>query len=130
MRVTDWQEFHPYFTRREFVCRCCGEEHMDRDFMLRLELARACSGIPFIITSGYRCAERNKAVGGVPGSAHCRGYAVDIAVRADHERFMVLKWLLVYGFRRIGIGKGFIHVDSDPEKPTDVAWLYGKGGTE
>lgn len=31
------------------------------------------------ITSGYRCAELNKAVGGVPGSKHCQCKAFDFA---------------------------------------------------
>lgn len=30
------------------------------------------------ITSGYRCKKLNKAVGGVPNSAHLTGYAADI----------------------------------------------------
>ena len=33
-----------------------------------------------IITSGYRCQELNKAVGGVPHSQHLRGEAADIYV--------------------------------------------------
>lgn len=31
------------------------------------------------ITSGYRCSELNKAVGGVPGSKHCSAKAFDFA---------------------------------------------------
>ncbi|WP_231477570.1 D-Ala-D-Ala carboxypeptidase family metallohydrolase [Prevotella sp. HUN102] len=33
-----------------------------------------------IVTSGYRCKQLNKAVGGVPNSLHIRGMAVDIHV--------------------------------------------------
>ena len=28
------------------------------------------------------------------------------------------------GFRRIGVGSTFIHVDSDEEKAQDVIWTY------
>jgi uncharacterized protein YcbK (DUF882 family) len=31
-----------------------------------------------VVTSGHRCAEHNAAVGGVPGSKHLTGEAVDI----------------------------------------------------
>lgn len=33
-----------------------------------------------VVTSGYRCPELNKAIGGVPTSAHCYGCAADIHV--------------------------------------------------
>ncbi|WP_334320385.1 D-Ala-D-Ala carboxypeptidase family metallohydrolase [Gilliamella apicola] len=48
----------------------------------KLELVRAALGKPIIITSGYRCAELNKRVGGVSTSAHTKGLAVDI--RCDY----------------------------------------------
>lgn len=51
---------------------------------------------PIIITSGYRCAELNKAVGGVPNSWHTKGNAADIRVKDEEEAkaiFQVLKTL-------------------------------------
>jgi zinc D-Ala-D-Ala carboxypeptidase len=33
-----------------------------------------------VVTSGYRCPDLNKAIGGVPTSAHCFGCAADIHV--------------------------------------------------
>lgn len=36
---------------------------------------------PMIITSGYRCKELNKKVGGVSTSQHCKGQAVDFYVK-------------------------------------------------
>jgi hypothetical protein len=42
-----------------------------------LEHVRALLGAPMHIDSGYRCPELNKAVGGVPASAHVDGYAAD-----------------------------------------------------
>ena len=35
---------------------------------------------PVVISSGYRCSEVNKAVGGVSGSQHLKGEAADIHV--------------------------------------------------
>ncbi|MCW5141053.1 D-Ala-D-Ala carboxypeptidase family metallohydrolase [Burkholderia cenocepacia] len=43
-----------------------------------LEQARALLGSsPIKITSGYRCPALNRAVGGVPNSAHAQGLAAD-----------------------------------------------------
>lgn len=38
---------------------------------------------PIIVTSGYRCKELNKAVGGVPTSQHILGQAADIRTVSD-----------------------------------------------
>ena len=46
-----------------------------------LEPARVDFGSPIYITSGYRCPELNKAVGGKPTSQHLRGEAADLQVR-------------------------------------------------
>lgn len=43
-----------------------------------LEEVRAVCNSPLLITSGVRCPELNKAVGGVATSQHVTGHAVDI----------------------------------------------------
>ena len=43
-----------------------------------LEPLREHFGIPVVISSGYRCPQLNKAVGGVPNSQHLKGEAADI----------------------------------------------------
>lgn len=51
---------------------------------------------PIIITSGYRCAALNKAVGGVVNSWHTKGNAADLRVKDEEEAkaiFQVLKTL-------------------------------------
>lgn len=51
---------------------------------------------PIIITSGYRCAQLNKAVGGVPSSWHTKGNAADIHIKDENEAreiFNILKTL-------------------------------------
>ena len=53
---------------------------MDKNFLQKLDRARDVAGVPFIITSAYRCEQHNKNVGGKPNSAHLRGYAVDIKI--------------------------------------------------
>ena len=47
---------------------------------------REAWGKPIIVTSGYRCNELNKKVGGVSNSAHTIGYGVDL-VSGDFSMF-------------------------------------------
>ena len=51
---------------------------------------------PIIITSGYRCVQLNKAVGGVANSWHTKGNAADIHIKDEAEAqeiFEILKTL-------------------------------------
>ena len=93
----------------------------------RLDALRELVGRPFIINSGYRTIEHNKAIGGAPQSAHISGEAVDISTRKwSHEE---KKDLVIYarqlGFNGIGVASTFIHLDM---KPRIAAWIYkGRG---
>ncbi len=112
-----------FFSEDEFNCSCCDNNSVGRELILKLDLARELAETPFVITSGYRCPKHNKEVGGVKESAHVKGLAVDIAVSDNVARLNILKGLIIAGFRRIGIGKDFIHVDIDKSKPNNL-WLY------
>lgn len=122
-----------HFRVSEFACKCgqCGPkggaDRMSSELLERLEEARELAGIPFVISSGFRCPAHNKAVGGVPDSAHARGHAVDIRCVDSHSRFVIVQALLDAGFRRIELAPTWIHVDCDPDKPQDVAF-YQHGG--
>ena len=109
-----------HFSPVEFRCKCgcgAGMEKMDADLLQRLDEARDLAGIPFPLSSAYRCPKHNKAVGGVPTSSHTRGYAVDIRCVDSHSRFVMLQALLEAGFRRVELAPTWIHVDNDPDKP-------------
>ena len=114
-----------YFTLEEFDCPSLPNsgKNMDPSFLLKLEQAREIANIPFKITSGYRTEARNQQVGGVKGSSHLKGVAADIAISNGQQRYIVLNALIKAGFKRIGVAKGFIHVDSDSEKNNSV-WTY------
>jgi hypothetical protein len=113
-----------HFKIEEFKCPCCGKAPMNEKFLHMLDLARTNAGIPFRITSGYRCEKHNLEVGGKPDSAHLKGCAVDIACSDSEMRFKIVSSLLQCGFKRIGEGDVFIHADTDSEKPQNVMWLY------
>jgi len=114
-----------HFSLEEFSCPLTGENEMDADFLLRLDMAREYANTPFTISSGYRSEEHNIAVGGSSTSSHLTGHAADIVVRNSAERFAILYGLIRAGFLRIGIASDFIHVDDDENKSPEVAWYYG-----
>ncbi|TAN40782.1 MAG: peptidase M15 [Nitrospirae bacterium] len=115
-----------YFTDEEFACKCgCGKADVSSDLVNRLDQLREDIGRPITIASGFRCDKHNASEGGVSGSAHTLGLAVDIKISSGQERFEVLaKVLRGFLFKRIGVAKTFIHVDIDESKPQTVVWTY------
>lgn len=113
-----------YFKRSEVMCPCCKDGDILPDFRAKLNKAREIAGIPFIISSGFRCPEHNSAVGGSKTSSHMVGCAVDIKCNNSRDRKIIVDSLLKAGLNRIGISRSFIHVDDDFTKDKDVLWLY------
>lgn len=76
----------------------------------------------FGLNSGYRCAELNKAVGGVASSAHTTGCAADLSIPNKKTQFEVMAFMknspedfdqaIVYPER------GFIHIGVATDAPT------------
>lgn len=113
-----------YFKPEEFACKHCGVSQMNPQTVEKLNKAREIAGVPFAITSGYRCKAHNDAVGGKSEGAHVSGHAVDISATNSRPRFQIVDALLKAGFTRLGIAKTFIHVDDDPTKDPQVIWMY------
>ena len=115
-----------HFKLEEFACPCeeGSGKKMDKTFLEKLDYARENAGIPFRITSGYRCEEHNAKVGGRVGSSHLKGLAADISYNGSGDRFLIINALLNVGINRIGVGKTFIHCDVDNLKSPYVMWLY------
>lgn len=112
------------FRRAEFASPDTGECWIDEAFVQGLQVARDLAGVPFRITSGCRTPAHNQAVGGTPNSAHLRGKAADIAAPDSMARYRVLSALFAAGFKRIGVGSTFIHVDCDETLPQESVWTY------
>jgi len=112
------------FRVREFICPCCGKEGIKDDVVFHLQMAHDLLPVHrvMIITSGYRCEEHNKEVGGVEDSAHKKGLAVDIKCEDSSYRFLLIPALIKVGFKRIGIYSSFIHCDLDETKDQKVMW--------
>ena len=69
------------FTVREFACKDGSDPvFVDSELVQLLQAVRDHFQAPVIVTSGYRTAAHNKAVGGAAYSQHCYGRAADIRV--------------------------------------------------
>ena len=71
----------PHFLLCEFECPCCHRVKLDARLIEVLEKVRAHIGKSVQVTSGYRCPEHNKAIGGAKDSDHLYGWAADIVVK-------------------------------------------------
>ena len=80
-KFDDQTQLSPHFNAREFRCQC-GQPHETLiaseliDKLEALYTALNCSKI--IVTSGYRCPEHDKAVGGTSSGQHTKGTAADV----------------------------------------------------
>ena len=121
-----WEEGH--FKSSEFECKCgCGLDKVDKAFLWKLNQSRDYAGIAYIVSSGCRCDQHNKNVGGSDYSDHlclpaCEG--VDILADNSDKRFRIIDASLKAGFRRIGIDEEFIHLGNRQNNPQNVIWVY------
>jgi zinc D-Ala-D-Ala carboxypeptidase len=98
---------------------------MDFGFVKALDTLREACGFPFVIHSGFRTVAHNAQLSGAVGdSAHLKGMAADIGAATSAMRFKLVQAALAAGFKRIGIGKDFVHLDLDTALPQNVIWLY------
>ena len=88
-----------------------------------LENLRHAINSPIFITSGYRSASLNAAVGGSTGSAHSLGYAADIICPAGPGRGDIgyIAQRIYHGWQRFdqvieepSPNGGWVHVSIDP----------------
>ena len=62
-----------------------------------LDPLRTAWGKPIIVTSGYRCPDLNKAVGGVNTSQHLRGEAVDLDIGTIEDNKRLFEFICASG---------------------------------
>lgn len=99
-------------------------KNMKTEFLNRLAIARKHADVRFVIKSGYRTQAHNTKVGGAKNSAHTKGWAADIFASDHNTRYKIISGLIYAGFNRIGVGKSYVHADSDPTLPPHVIWHY------
>ncbi len=83
-----------------------------------LDPLREAWGKPITVTSGYRCAALNKAVGGSATSHHCKGMAADLTTGNRVENRKIFQLIIDLGlpFTQLIDEKNFswVHVSLDP----------------
>ena len=119
------------FSAEEFKCRCgCLVNSTEIELLYALQAVRDITEESIKISSGYRCASHNKAVGGSEKSSHLRGLACDISVPSSAYAFKIMRAIIVSNrFKRIGYGKMnsgelVLHLDIDSSKVQEVLWGY------
>jgi len=113
-----------YFKDDDFKCQCnCGTDVTDEVKELADRLREVC-GVPLIVNSGARCKAHNKAIGASDTSSHINGSAVDFKCETSHNRYIILSSAIKLGIQRIGLHKGFIHIDIARDRADEVVWFY------
>ena len=115
-----------YFCEREFgACTpACSMQDMEQRLLDKLDECRERAGIPFILNSAFRSEEYDRKKGRTTNSAHHRGLAVDVRATGSDVKYKIVEAALTVGFRRIGVGATFVHLDCDDSLPQDVIWTY------
>ena len=127
LRKDGARQLSPSFKVREFGCTGSDTVKLDDELVVLLQCIREHFGKPVHITSGYRTAAHNAAVGGSKSSQHLLGRAadfyvegVDVATVADYAEKLLPD--------RGGIGRypkdakhpkrstGWVHIDTRANK--------------
>lgn len=96
-------------------------EGLSGELVLLLDAARELAGFAFVITSGFRTPDHNADVGGVEGSSHLTGNAVDLPAPAEPFLREKMAWALGRaGFRRVFSYPHHFHADIDSAKTQDI----------
>ena len=96
-----------------------------------LEQTRTLVGKPVLVTSGYRSPPVNRAVGGVPNSAHALGFAADIRVdgmTAIELARRIRDSAIRYDQLILETGRRIVHISVDPRgRQQDLTQRGGPG---
>ena len=83
-----------------------------------LDPARQKIGAPITVTSGYRCPQLNRLVGGSPPSQHTRGEAADLTMASGKENLQLAR--VIY---KLGTFDQLIIENADPSV-TQCQWVH------
>jgi len=116
-----------HLARHEIACKCgCGYGLKDFDFSpitvlafekIRVEVSKFIgTDTPIEVSSGCRCIEHNRNIGGAPHSRHMKGDALDLVkpVGIDYDDFYEVCDSVIGDKGGVGyyLGNSFIHIDT------------------
>lgn len=124
-----WKDFPkeqwrwPNFSPQELASKREGELLVDEASLDKLQALREAMGKPLLITSAYRSAAHNKAVGGATNSQHRLGKAFDVMM-TNQDPAAFERAARKAGFTGFGHypKSGFMHIDTGPARH----WNDGK----
>lgn len=106
------------FKAIEMDCKCsrCKQTLIDDDLIKGLQKIREHFCKALNITSGYRCPEHNKEVGGARASYHMKGMAADVYINGVSPKEIAQYAESTGLFKGIGRYSNFVHLDTRPNK--------------
>ena len=103
------------FRVSDFKCKCgCGEVLYTPKLVETLGKLKEQFRRDVVVTSGYRCEDRNREVGGIEGSLHTEGRAVDFVVRGVSPA-KVVQYLSDFD-GGVGEYERHVHIDNGEKK--------------
>jgi len=128
--IKENDDFKP-FDKDSFKCKCgCGntlsEFSLFIDFMNYLY--KETNNI-YEISSGFRCINHNKAVGGKEDSDHTKGLAIDIITPTIEDRSLIVYHAYKFGIKRaiVYIDKKFIHLSINLQLTNPILLWNNRG---
>lgn len=97
----------------------------------RMDSVRLYLGHPVIVTSGYRSAELNRAIGGTSSSHHVQGYAVDFRCPTFGDPACICRALRDSGIRYDQLIQEFnqwVHISFAPTMRQQTLTAIKQGG--
>lgn len=128
-KKNDQTQLSKNFKVSEFSCHgsgCCETVMIDDKLVEYVQKIRDHFNTAITISSGYRCPNHNKRVGGATGSRHAKGQAADIIVNgvtpAEVAKYAESIGILGIGLYETSRDGHFVHIDT---RTTKSFW-YGQ----
>ena len=117
-KVGDFWEEVKYFTKEEFRCKCGGKYCNGFPVQPSGKLVRLADGVrshfgaPATVSSGVRCEIHNANVGGVSGSRHKLGTAMDFCIKGKPaQEVLEYVWKQPQTHYAYAIDSNYVHMD-------------------
>lgn len=113
----NWWDNVKYFSRNEFKCKCgryCDGFPVEPNRLLieQAVIVREHFGAPVFVSSGVRCEQHNANVGGVEGSRHKDGKAMDFRVEGQSAKTVLAFVKTLPNIRyAYAIDGSYVHMD-------------------